>query len=348
MIFLLVSVRCTKDDPADLPGKMKGWAAGSAYDGYGVILHTDNGGRTWIRQGSRDEIPEVTIEYISAINDKVVWACGDSINGKPVILKTTDGGCNWQQLGLDRNIPAVSYGGIGGTGENIAWAVGQQNVIIKTTDGGQTWTRQNLGGDPAFDLNGIAVADENHVWAAGASSADPYIAYITFTNDGGEHWYRQGISDIPEEVTGFIDIHAISPMDAWVVGTGQGALRTRDGGQTWETMQPAGGMAHNNGVCMADKDNVWMATDYSAVYHYSESYQQWQQFSLPTSSQAVWPVTIGVTTLNQNIVWAVTSAGGDLVKGEIFFTDNGGSTWVKQEIPVTCMLRRISFPAATR
>jgi photosystem II stability/assembly factor-like uncharacterized protein len=339
---------CKEDENEDPLDQLVGWAAGSTYDGYGVILNTTDGGKTWTRQGTRDVILDVNIDFISAITENLVWACGDSIDGMPTILKTTDGGKNWTRIGLTRDIPAVTYGGISGVGENIAWAVGQNNVIIKTTDGGLTWTRQNEGADPAFDLASIAVVDENHVWAAGGSNFDPFIAYITYTSDGGEHWYRQGENDIPVEVVGFIDIHAISPNDAWAVGTGQGALRTKDGGQTWEAMQTPGGLAHNNGVCMVDKDNVWMATDYSEANFYSESTGQWTNFHLPTSTHAIWPVTIGTTAISKDKVWMVTSAGGNIVQGEIFYTDNGGTTWTKQEIPVISMLRRITFPDATR
>jgi len=144
-------------------------------------------------------------------------------------------------------------------------------------------------------------------------------------------------------------VHAISPNDAWAVGTGNGALRTKDGGQTWEVMHPAsGGLAHNNGVCMFDKDNVWIATDYSAANYYSEATGEWNHFNLDTSPGTIWPVTIGTTTLSKDIVWMVTTAGGQDVQGEIFYTDNGGTTWIKQQIPVVSSFRRITFPKATR
>lgn len=348
LAILCSSLHCKKDENETPRDRLIGWVGGSPYEGYGTILCTEDGGQNWTRQGTMDVIPNVTIEFISAINENLAWACGDSIDGKPTILKTTDGGKNWMRIEAVRDIPIVSYGGISGVGNNIAWAVGHQNVIIKTTDGGLTWTRQNQGADPAFDLASISVVDENHVWAAGGSNFNPYIAYITYTSDGGEHWFRQGEDDIPVEVNGFIDIHAISPKDAWVVGTGQGALRTKDGGQTWEVMQTPGGLAHNNGICMVDKDNVWMATDYSSAYFYTEATGQWQQFDLKTSSQAIWPVTIGVTTLSKDTVWMVTTAGGNIVQGEIFYTDNGGTSWVKQGIPVISSFRRITFPKATR
>ncbi len=46
-----------------------GWIVGSAVgDGYGVILHTTDGGNTWIRQGAPGTIPEVPLTNIRAIN----------------------------------------------------------------------------------------------------------------------------------------------------------------------------------------------------------------------------------------------------------------------------------------
>jgi photosystem II stability/assembly factor-like uncharacterized protein len=350
MIVMISLIIHCKDDETDNPDDMlAGWIVGSSYDGYGTILYTPDGGKNWIRQGSADVIPNVPLEFVSAINDRLVWVCGDSIDGKPSILRTTDGGKNWQRIELPQTIPVVSYFGIGGVGEHIAWAAGQQNVIIKTTDGGVTWIRQDAGTNPDLVFTSMAVVDENNVWVVGYQwKMLDNKAYIMHTSDGGEHWDRQGENDIPAILDAFIDVHAISPTDAWAVGTGKGALRTTDGGQTWKDMDSPGGITHNNGVCMADTDNVWLAIDNSGALFYSEVTGSWQTFHLPTSSAAIWPVTMGTAAISKDIVWMVTSAGGDDVKGEVFYSDNGGATWTRQEIPVVAGLLRISFPKATR
>jgi len=338
---------CTKDDPDNPDQPLLGWVGGSSFDGYGVILHTTDGGKNWARQGAKDVIPDVGIDHISAVNENIVWACGDSVDGQPSILKTIDGGKNWERLKKSRNIPVVNYGGIDGVDEKIAWAVGDNNIIIKTIDGGATWVRQDEGTYPDLIFNSICVVDENHVWAVGNLN-NPYIAVIYYTSDGGEHWYRQGENYIPSEIFAFIDVHASGPNDAWAVGTGKGAIRTQDGGQTWEVMNPPAGQVHINGVCMVDKDNVWLAIDYGQVDYYSGPSGQWTHYDLKISPGAIYPNTIGGTALSKDTVWMVTSAGGVIVQGEIFYTDNGGTTWTKQEIPVVSSFRRITFPKGVR
>ena len=53
-----------------------GWAVGSNVDGYGTIIHTKNGGSTWVRQGSSEMIPDVSLEDVAAVDRKNIWVVG--------------------------------------------------------------------------------------------------------------------------------------------------------------------------------------------------------------------------------------------------------------------------------
>ncbi len=47
-------------DRSGRSARAEGWVVGTTpADGYGVILHTTNGGQLWVRQGSTDEVPNV-------------------------------------------------------------------------------------------------------------------------------------------------------------------------------------------------------------------------------------------------------------------------------------------------
>ena len=167
-LLFLISACDKSEDPEYNPPLLKGWTAGSPYDGYGVILYTSDGGKNWTRQGLKDVIPNVTISFIAAVDENIVWACGESSDAKPTILKTTDGGKNWIRLEDSRGIPLASYGGIGGADELHAWAAGDSGVIIATTDGGTTWTRQDHEQNPDVVYGSMSVVDKNHIWAIGA------------------------------------------------------------------------------------------------------------------------------------------------------------------------------------
>ena len=53
-----------------------GWAAGSSMDGYGTIIHTKDGGVTWIRLGGPKDIPDVGINCISVLDENNAWVVG--------------------------------------------------------------------------------------------------------------------------------------------------------------------------------------------------------------------------------------------------------------------------------
>jgi hypothetical protein len=48
------------------------------FGGYGVILHTTDGGENWTRQGSPNTIPNVALSDIRAIDACSAWAVGSA------------------------------------------------------------------------------------------------------------------------------------------------------------------------------------------------------------------------------------------------------------------------------
>lgn len=73
---------------------MLGWTAGSEPDGgYGVILHTDDGGRTWTRQGNATRLPDAGFEDICVPDPGTLLVVGDVLkDGTYNVYKTRDGG----------------------------------------------------------------------------------------------------------------------------------------------------------------------------------------------------------------------------------------------------------------
>lgn len=347
---LLPFTACKKDPTPDPPFyHTYGWTAGSPDTDYGAILFTANGGADWQRQGTADVIPNVMINFISAVDDQLVWACGDSINDKATLLKTKNGGSDWVLIPASPDIPVTSYAAIAGFGSDRVWALGTGGIILYSSNAGDDWVQQGQGINPMLQFQSICVVDQNHVWAVGTVDTETEKSpYVYYTRDGGGSWNRMGEGAFDPVVTGFIDVHAIDSNYCWVVGTASSAYVTEDGGQTWQSMMVPGALAHNNGVCIVDKECTWLATDYSTANLNVGVKDEWSSFHLPTSNGAIWPVTIGVTVMNRDTLWMVTSAGGTEVNGEVFFTQNGGADWVKQDIPVISSFRRITFPKAMR
>ncbi len=108
----------------------QGWIAGD----HGAILHTEDGGETWLAQvsGTRERLNAVQF-----VSPQLGWAAGD----RGVILKTTDGGKEWMTQSSetredlrDLNFVDTDHGWIGGS----------YGTLLNTSDGGMTWAKQCL------------------------------------------------------------------------------------------------------------------------------------------------------------------------------------------------------------
>lgn len=137
----------------DAADDQNAWAVG-----YPGLLHTKNGGATWVTENN----PAIgLLRDVDVVSPSVAWAVG---NGG-VIVKTIDGGANWciQGSGVATNLNKISA-----VNANIAWAVGGNGTIIKTIDGGIIWRSQVSGVsdlNPTVNLVGVAAVDANTAWA---------------------------------------------------------------------------------------------------------------------------------------------------------------------------------------
>jgi photosystem II stability/assembly factor-like uncharacterized protein len=89
-----------------------------------IILHTSDGGKTWIPQESGTEKMLGAVYFVNAEQGWVVGANG-------TILHTTDGGKTWtpQDSGTTANLYDISY-----DGEGNIWIVGDFGTVLRYTD----------------------------------------------------------------------------------------------------------------------------------------------------------------------------------------------------------------------
>jgi photosystem II stability/assembly factor-like uncharacterized protein len=313
-----------------------GWATGAPVNGYGVILHTSDGGNTWVQQGSASEIPDYAVIDIRAMDALNAWAVAAGTGG--AILRTRDGGITWVQQ------KATTFGlnGIGVVDGNTAWAVGNNGKILHTSDSGATWTEQDSGTKAA--LNVVAAVDAMNAWIIG--DADKGYAVILRTTDGGATWSRQGTADT-KKTTGLIDISAVDGSTAWAVGTETTVLKTVDGGATWSYQLFSEGLssAHVNGVCAFDTQHAWIAEDFDGIGSTTDGGGNWIQQTSPVTGYYL----ISVTMLDLNTIWIVGAAMPPNTQlGVILHSVDGGATWTGQTSPVNSLLRRVSFVGARK
>ncbi len=204
------------------PGRADGWAVGR----FGVILHSDDGGKTWKRQRSGTTR---ALSSVSAAGARHAFAVG---NGG-MVLATSDGGRTWQpQTSGTRNhlldVQALS--------PSDAFAVGAFGTLLSTTDGGRTWVKHALKwsslipkviedtGPVAPNLNSVFFVSAAQGWIVGE------FGLILHTDDGGKTWNAQRAgSNLPQLVA----VRFRDALEGFAVGQTGVALRTTDGGAHW-------------------------------------------------------------------------------------------------------------------
>lgn len=157
--------------------KKKGWVVGSVSKNERVIdsilLYTDNGGETWLRQRAPSRLELIHIDFA---NDKRGWISG----AEGTILATVDGGASWtkQEAGTKVTIFHVDF-----RNEKKGLAVGERGTILRTSDGGVTWTPVTV--KTRSSLLNVQLVSDDQGWAIGRSGT------VLRTDDAGLTWIEQ-------------------------------------------------------------------------------------------------------------------------------------------------------------
>ena len=165
----------------DMPDAVNAWAVGCG----GVIMHSADGGATWVRQQSPVMGTLSDVAFVDALHGCAVGGLQplESLGASPAsttaLVFTTDGGATWlpAERPGDAALAAVSFAdAVNG------WAVGSGGTILHTADGGVHWTAQRSG--ITHDLWAVTFVDARHGYAAGDGDM------LLETTDAGLTWAR--------------------------------------------------------------------------------------------------------------------------------------------------------------
>jgi len=332
--------------------KAVGWAVGGPADGYGVILHTTDGGQNWERQGTSVDIPDAGMVGVAAVSVREAWAVGgaDSESGYGVILHTKDGGKSWTREGRSDDLKDVGLIAVSAINKNIAWTVGSdgnKGVILHTQNGGRLWKRQGIGQLPNVALNGVYASDASHVWVVGDSEKGKDYGTILRTTDRGATWkkvpYKLSRTFTPAYL---ITVDGANPCrlganahKLWAVGRGQ-IVRisvTSRGISVTDQTPRFSSMYDINGVCALDDRTIWAVADLSNIWRSGNGGRTWTSQTAPVGGQYV----LRVSAINKCQAWATTE--NQYASGHVWNTSDGGTTWKAQQIPVATGMWGISF-----
>ena len=195
---------------------------------------------------------------------------------------------------------------------DLGFAVGDSGIIVRTQDAGETWSV--VFNDGISDLHAVHFASATLGFAAGDFFA---TGVILRTMDAGMTWAPCFSGSWQQ----FRSIHFSDTLNGFV-GSGQWAMRTLDGGNTW--------------ITMPDLSNLELVTAISfpsatVGYFIGGSDYSDQLWKTTDGGLTVQPITNGFQSIKECAQFFNDSVGymGGWYSPMIARTDDGGLSWTE-------------------
>lgn len=319
----------------------------------GDVYHTTDGGYHWNSLGAH---PSTAITDMHVVNEGLIWTVLD--NG--FVYFTTSGGGHWTEVNpniLNSDQPL----GIWANETGQAWIVGKYVSVLYTPDFGVTWTDQIP--------NSKATLFEPHFASEATGIVGGADGTLMLTNNGGATWETILFTDNEN----FFGAYMLDENTIFLGSSSGRVISSHDRGITWDTIGENMGaitdlVAANNSIILVttEQGRIYGTADGGAIWNII--YQELTtplfavDFVTPQSGWAVghkgkiihtnnsglsWTPQFNETTTqfsdvfftNDQEGWAVASHFTDT----IWFTQNGGTTWHKTQLPIKTFWHGVSF-----
>jgi len=293
-------------------GETQFWVIGDS----GVILHSEDGGKTWSYQKSGVNTALLDVCFI---DEKNGWAVGNL----GTVISTQDGGSSWKRIksNTENLLTGVHF-----FNPQEGLVIGEAGLILRTENGGIEWT-EKIFMDGEQNLNRIFFVDSENGWVVGE------YGLIMRTRNAGRDWARQ---ESGVESTLF-DIFFVNRDLGFTVGLGGTILKTLDGGENWKKIENVPTQKHLFGIV------AFQPTQRKEISHGLDILIVGNGISLYSQDNKIgenWKI---LHELNQHInydwLYHVTSKGimecwtvGK--NGSIFFSKDLGTKWSNCFYPV--------------
>lgn len=309
----------------------EGWITGK----YGLIIHTEDSGKTWEAQES---VTKEDLLRVFFVNSNSGWAVGNA----GTIVHTDDGGNSW---GIQGNLNALLTE-IFFLNEAEGWITGgtPSGVLYHTIDGGKTWRKQETG--ISRSIGSVFYLNSKIGWLLAGEE-------IYRTLDGGKKWEKSvlpvrgmpslGITNrttVKTPIGGTLgldwwygDISFIDENLGWAVTNQEFVFFTKDGGRSWETQLDSGEMSYGFSH-ISFRNRQLGCVSGSTVYCTENGGKYWSEKLHVRPGNGIGLGGISLTGLSNIVV-----VGNN---GQILKSNNGGSAWENIKYEQQCGKKSIN------
>ncbi|MGH7294129.1 MAG: WD40/YVTN/BNR-like repeat-containing protein [Polyangiaceae bacterium] len=228
----------------------------------------------------------------------------------------------WQQVASGTT---TDLNGVWGSSADDVYVVGDGGVILHTTDRGKTWSLTSVASPSGArtTFNGVWGSGPTDVYAVGTEGT------IVHSSDRGRTWQTQRAESASApsspKSTVLKSVWGSGPQDVYAVGSldTQGvALRTKDGGRTWQPLDVKGVLV---GVWGSSRHDVWMSLDTAGAYNSTDDGATWGLVGGGLTNQWTSLRVFGTSAFNVYLFgWSVVAR-----------TTDGGHSWTSEDSGAT-------------
>ena len=271
------------------------------HDGDGMYRSTD-AGKTWKTIGL-DLSQHIARIVVDPRNPDVVYVAAQGALYGPSaergVFKSTDGGATWKkvlyvddktgaaELSMDAHNPRILYAAMWEHGR-LPWKVisgGPGSGLYKSTDSGETWEKMTKGLPEEMGKMAIAVSRSNpeKVYALIESDSTKDARGLYVSTNAGKSWSQ--VTDEPRLVQRawyYIELFVDPKNENTVYVMSAPALRSTDGGKTWQTLSGTHGDFHDLWINPDDPANFIITNDGGSAITFDSGKSWSSEDNMPT------------------------------------------------------------------